>query len=395
MQRIRIIIAATAACLLVLVGTSPAGWATLPPDDGLLAPEPPTVTAKSWLLYDDTFGKVLAAQEADTQASVASTTKIMTALVVIERTTPDDPVGVTEASALVGESQIGLVAGEAPWSVEEMLAALLLHSANDAAVALAQHVGGSVQGFAELMNLEAAQLGLRNSHFVNPHGLDHPDHYSSARDLLTISLAAIELPRFARLARALSVNLPPTPEGEPRVALNRNELIAEYPGALGIKTGYTDDALLTLVAAAEREGRRLYAVVLGSTDHFSDATALLEYGFAEFGPLTLVPVTSAIQRPLSGGLEVEPAEDFELFEQQEPVEVTPQEQSGTGTDAPDPTSEPSPADTGNGQGGASTLKPDDPAETIGEPVLTRTDLPGLREALVWFERYWQWIRERR
>ena len=142
------------------------------------------------------------------------------------------------------------------------------------------------------MNAKAAELGLVNTSFVNPHGLDHPDHYSSARDLLTVTLAAMDDPDFARLVEARSANLPANPDGEPRVAINRNELLATYPGAIGVKTGFTNQALLTLVAASEREGRRLYAVVLGSDDHFGDATALLDYGFAEFGVMTLVPVAS-------------------------------------------------------------------------------------------------------
>ena len=308
------------------VGGTPNGWATLPPDDGLLAPAPPEVTAGAWILYDDTFGHVLAENEPDERRAVASTTKIMTALVVIEKAEPDETVQITSQADLAGESEIGLVPGEPPWMVEDLVAALLLQSANDAAVALAQHVGGSVAGFAGLMNEKAAELGLGNTNFVNPHGLDHPDHYSSARDLLTLTLAAMDDPRLARLVKARSANLPNTPDGDPRVAVNRNELLGAYPGAIGVKTGYTDNALLTLVAAAERDRRRLYAVVLGSADHFGDAAALLDYGFAEFAAMTLVPATSADPRPLIGGIGHPTEDDFELFVVAEPESAVDEEE---------------------------------------------------------------------
>lgn len=362
------------------VGGAVAGWATLPPEDGLLAPPPPEVSAGAWILYDDTFGHILAGKEPDIGRAVASTTKIMTALVVIERSEPGATVEITPQADLAGESEIGLVPGEASWTVEDLLAALLLQSANDAAVALAQHVGGSVPGFAELMNTKATELGLRNTNFVNPHGLDHPDHYSTARDLLTMTLAAMNDPTFARLVQARSANLPADPDGEPRVAVNRNELLAAYPGAIGVKTGYTDNALLTLVAAAERDRRRLYAVVLGSSDHFADATALLDYGFAEFGPMTLVPVTSASPRPLIGGIAPPVEDDFELFLVPEP---------GVAADGEDPLD---PVGV--------EAQPDEPvAEEVQVPVEVteterRSELPGLEDMITWTVRYWNWVRDR-
>lgn len=374
--------------LAVSVGAAPGGWATLPPVDGLLAPDPPTVTARSWILYDDTFGKVLAEQAAGSRSAIASTTKIMTALVVIEQTEPDDSVSVSARAAAVGESEIGLVAGEAPWPVEEMLAALLLRSANDAAVALAEHVGGSVAGFADLMNEKALRLGLTNSRFVNPHGLDHSDHYSSARDLLVLSIAAMEQPRFSDLVQARSVNLPTGPDGTPRVAVNRNRLMGSYPGALGIKTGYTGRALQTFAAAAERAGRRLYAVVLGSTQHFDDAAALLDYGFAGFGPTTLVPATSDDRRPLAGDLGVIREEGFELFLVPDPDQPLPDEPGtdggSTSTDAlteldtEDPEEDP--------------IEREGSAEPVGDRVERSAQLPDLGDALGWFRHYWSWIR---
>ena len=363
------------ASLVVPIGGSPAGRATLAPDDGLLAPLPPTVTAGSWILYDDTFGRVLAEETADRRRAVASTTKIVTALVVLDEADLDEPVEITERASLTGEAEIGLIAGETSWTVQDLLAALLLRSANDASVALAEHVGGSVRRFVGLMNAKAAHLGLANTSFVNPHGLDHPDHYSSARDLLTVTLAAMEDPRFARIVRTRSANLPDTPEDEARVALNRNALLADYPGAIGVKTGYTDIALQTLVAAAERDRRRLYAVVLGSSDHFADAISLLDYGFAEFAAMTLVPATSDTRRPLAGALDKVLEEDFNLFIVEEPNEPAPTEGSETVTEAPTD-------DLGERE---------EPAAVVVSEFERQPELPGLGDALTWPLRYWNWI----
>ena len=378
MRRTGAAILVVLATLVMPLGGVPAGRATLPPDDGLVAPDPPSVTAGSWILYDDTFGQVLAERDADARRPVASTTKIMTALVILEQNGTDEPVEITRSAALAGESEIGLVADEPPWTVEELLAALILQSANDAAVALAEHAAGSVEGFADLMNAKAAGLGLVNSNFVNPHGLDHRDHYSSARDLLTLSVAAMDNPLFARLVQTRSANLPATPDEEPRVALNRNELLANYPGAIGIKTGYTDRAALTLVAAAERDRRRLYAVVLGSTDHFGDAIALLDYGFEEFSPMTLVPATSDAGRPLVAGLDRGPEADFELFIADEPEEARV---------AVDPGGEPVPE--------AEEPLPEPEPEEETAPVVREferiPELPGMGDALAWIGRYWDWI----
>ena len=379
-RRLVVLFLAVSAISVAPVGTAPGSWATLPPDDGLLAPAPPDVSAGAWILYDYTFGHVLAEKEPDVERAVASTTKIMTALVVIEQSEPDATVEITPRADLAGGSEIGLVPGEAPWTVEELLAALMLRSANDAAVALAEHVGGSVAGFADLMNAKAAELGLRNTNFVNPHGLDHPDHYSTARDLLTLGIAAMDNPTFAGLVQAASANLPADPEGEPRVAVNRNELLAAYPGAIGIKTGYTDRALLTLVAAAERDRRRLYAVVLGSSDHFADAIALLDYGFAGFGVMTLVPAASATPRPLIGGIE-HPVEDgFELFVVEEPEVASAEEDPPVLPDVGPPPEEP--------------VREEERSPVTVTESERRPELPGLEDMLTWTVRYWNWIRTR-
>ena len=164
----------------------------------------------------------------------------------------------------------------------DLLKALLVRSANDAAVALAEHVGGSVEGFATLMNDKADALGMTNSHFVNPHGLDEEGHYTSAEDELIMSRALLENPQLSSMVVLGGVDFPPAPDGTLRGGPATNQLLETYEGLLGIKTGYTLDASLVLAAAAERGGRRLFAVVMGSEGaggHFVDVSELLDFGF--------------------------------------------------------------------------------------------------------------------
>jgi D-alanyl-D-alanine carboxypeptidase len=205
----------------------------------------------------------------------------MTALVVADRASFDEMVTVSVSAPEAGESEIGLVPGEVI-SVADLLKALLVRSANDAAVALAEHVGGSVEGFVTLMNEKAVELGMAHSHFANPHGLDAEDHYSSAEDELIMSRALLDNPQLASIVALEGVDFPPAPDGTLRGGRATNELLESYPGLLGIKTGYTFDASLVLSAAAEREGRRLFVVVMGSEGidgHFRDVDELLDFGF--------------------------------------------------------------------------------------------------------------------
>lgn len=283
-----------ALCLLVVVPL-PASARSLPappPVEGFPVPPPPQVGAQTWILYDDTYDIVLAADDPDERRALASTTKIMTALLAIEDGDLDRLVTVSARAASVGEASIGLVAGERV-PLRALVAALLVRSGNDAATAVAEAVGGSVEGFVELMNERAAELGLENTSFANPHGLDAPGHYSSAADLLTLSLVAMEHTEFARYAQSRKIALRDSPTGVRRVATSTNRLLESYEGAIGVKTGFTSQAALVMVAAAERDGRRLYAVVMGSGGrggHFDDASALLDYGFSAFG---VVPVITA------------------------------------------------------------------------------------------------------
>jgi D-alanyl-D-alanine carboxypeptidase (penicillin-binding protein 5/6) len=245
------------------------------------APAPTAVPALSWVIFDDTFDYEIAAYRPDRRAPMASTTKLMTALVVMENTALTDTVTISRQAEGTGHKQIHVHQGDT-WTVGELLEALMVVSANDAAVALAEHVGGDVASFVEMMNARAAHLDLVNTAYVNPHGLDAAGQYTTARDLVVLARAVMAHPELAALAaqdRAILV------DGTGRITRwkSTNELLTAFDGAIGVKTGWTTRSGDVLVAAAERDGRRLYAVVMGSDDANVDAAALLKRGFAVFG----------------------------------------------------------------------------------------------------------------
>ncbi len=241
-------------------------------------PSAPSVTAKAWIVYDAESGAVLDGFNIHERRPMASVTKIMTALVARDQLDLEDQVRVSRLAADVGESEIGLVAGER-WLVEDLLYGIMVRSGNDAAMALAEAAGGSVAGFAELMNAKAAELGLEDSSFANPHGLDASDHYTSAYDLAVMGAEYMRDPTLARMSRTRQVMFKAAPSGAPRTFTNTNHLLGEYPGTAGIKTGYTGQAGLVLVSALEMPSRTVIAVVMGSDAHFDDSRILLDYGW--------------------------------------------------------------------------------------------------------------------
>ena len=266
------------------VGAKPFAYPA-PTQEGLPDPGPPDVTAKAWILYDASTDAVLASVQPDERRSVASTTKIMTGLLAVERGDFEEVVTISQRAADTGEREIGLVPGEEV-TLGALVKAALIHSGNDAATAIAEHIGGSVEGFVDLMNQRAEELGLRNTSFANPHGLDAPGHYSSARDMLNLAREAMQHEEFRDIVRSRIVVFPEAPDGSKRIGTATNLLLGDYEGASGIKTGFTFQALLTFVASAERQDRRLYAVVLGSEGsraHLSDARRLFDYGFEDLG----------------------------------------------------------------------------------------------------------------
>lgn len=251
-------------------------------------------------------GRVLWSREPDAERAMASTTKIMTAVVVLEQVENLDEVIIVPAKAVrVGESGVGIKAGEQQ-SVRDLLAAMLVHSANEAAMALALYVGETEEGFAELMNQKAEALSLTHSHFTNPHGLDEEGHHTSAADLAVLAEYALRNPVFAEMVASRVIRIP-GPEGQRKIETS-NKLLDRYEGATGVKTGWTDDAGYCLVASAERDGIGLIAVVLGAEsemDRFYQAEDLLDWGYAHYAMRTVSSQdTTAALVPVSDFLDV-------------------------------------------------------------------------------------------
>ena len=248
---------------------------------GLGSAPPPNVTAASWLLYDASLGVVLASHNPSEVRAPASITKIMTVLLALELGDPDDQVTITSRAAATGEREIGVWAGETV-TLGALVRAAMIHSANDAATAIAEHIGGTVEDFVNMMNSRAWELGMTKTTFVNPHGLDVNGHVTTAEDMLKLGIAAMEREDFREISRGRVVVFPNAPDGGRRIGTASNLLLGAFEGTTGIKTGFTNRARLTFVASAEREGRELYAVILGAEGqraHFSDARALFSFGF--------------------------------------------------------------------------------------------------------------------
>jgi D-alanyl-D-alanine carboxypeptidase (penicillin-binding protein 5/6) len=252
---------------------------------------PPVISAPASILIDAASGEVLFEKNADARRAIASTTKIMTALLFVEHTKPDDIVTCTDPTVTkIEESSLHIQPGE-KFTAENLLYGFLLRSGNDAAVVIAEHVAGSVPAFAAMMNQRATELGCTNTNFVNPNGLTAEGHYSSARDLALIAREAMKNPRFAEAVRLpvrtiqRSMN-----KGDVHIVSRMKKRFHEkFPGADGIKTGNTQAAGFCFVGSATREGHRLISVVLGAHggSSINDSVAIQGWGFRRFGQMTV------------------------------------------------------------------------------------------------------------
>ncbi|MCZ7662199.1 MAG: D-alanyl-D-alanine carboxypeptidase [Thermoleophilia bacterium] len=251
--------------------------------------QPPEIGGVSAILVDMDDGRVIYEKNADERRSTASTTKIMTGILSLETLPMDRMVTASKKAADVGESEIWLEPGES-LSVSDLLYALLVRSANDAAVALAEASAGSLEGFVQKMNEKAISLGLKNTHYANPHGLEAKEHYSSARDLAALARYAMRNEEFRRLVSTVTATIPWPGHEYKRTLHNRNDLVGETPFITGIKTGYTGKAGYCLVGSGARDGVSLISVILGEPTKESvddDTVKLLEYGFAKYQRVVL------------------------------------------------------------------------------------------------------------
>lgn len=248
----------------------------------LAAAPPPQVDAEAAVLMVAGTNKVLLEKNSSGIMYPASTTKIMTLITALEKGDPNSIVTVsTKASACEGSS-LELNAGD-KLTLHNAETGMMLVSGNDAAEAIAEHVGGSIPAFVDMMNANAVNIGAKNTHFSNPHGLPDPvNHYTTAYDLALIASHAMQNPDFVKIVstREYDVNFI---NRNPSHVTNTNKLLKTYPGINGIKTGYTNDAGDCLVAGAKRNGVQLIAVVLNDDSRWTDAAKLLDYGFQQIG----------------------------------------------------------------------------------------------------------------
>ena len=265
------------------------------PAAGAVAPKIGGVAA---VLADEQTGQVLFERDSNAQRAMASTTKVMTALLALERLDQSRTVVVGTEPTTVGEETLGLRAGER-LTVHQLMLGLLVKSANDAAVALADAVDGNAAVFVRRMNARAVQLHLDATHYVTPFGLDRPGHHTSARDLARLWEVAMRRPDFRALVATRSAQLP----GPPRLRkfTTTDALLGSYAWVDGGKTGFTNNAGRCLVASATRGGRHLVAVVLGSKNAFPDVKALFEYGFTAFDWVRVASRGQGVNIAPSGG----------------------------------------------------------------------------------------------
>lgn len=264
------------------------------------APDPPVVTASSAVLMDVASGRVLFAKDANRQRAPASLTKVMTCLLALEAGGLDETVEVTDTAASVGGSSIWLGAGEKQ-TLRDLLYGLMLRSGNDAAEAVAEHLAGNASDFALLMNRRAAQIGATATHFRNPHGLPESGHYTTAADLALITREALLRPDFRQIVATRRHVIPWPEQPWDRAVYNENRLLWLYPGADGVKTGWTEEAGRCLIGSATREGWQLVAVVLDAPEMWTDVTQLLDWGFNSFRRLELYRAGDEVARTRLAG----------------------------------------------------------------------------------------------
>lgn len=245
-------------------------------------------SAQSAIVMERTSKRVLYDKNCNEHLPVASTTKIVTALTTLNNANLDDIVEIPAEACGIEGSSIYLRAGE-HLTVRELLYGLMLRSGNDAAVALALHTAGSINKFADMMNETAAKLGLKDCHFVNPHGLHDDDHYCSANDLAVITCEALNNPDFCEIVSAKSYRIANEGYDYDRVLVNKNKLLSNCDGADGVKTGYTKKAGRCFVGSATRNGMQVVVVVLNCGPMFEETESMLDAAFENYSLKTVVP----------------------------------------------------------------------------------------------------------
>lgn len=258
-------------------------------------------SAKAACVLEMQTGRVLFESGMHQRLPMASTTKVMTALLAIEQGDLSSEVTCSENAFGVSGTSIYLALGET-LTLEEMLLGLMLSSGNDAAVAISEHIGGTTEQFIAMMNARAKEIGAVNTHFANPHGLPNDDHYTTAYDLALIAREAMGNATFRQLVSTERASIPWEGRTYDRQLKNKNRLLSSYPGATGVKTGYTSRAGRCLVFGANREGMEVVGVVLGCADWFDEAERLMDACFDTYDMMRVLgPMESAGQIAVTGG----------------------------------------------------------------------------------------------
>lgn len=247
----------------------------------------PNLNARAAILYDSTYDRILYEKNSKQRRANASTTKMITALVAYENGNLEDVIEVSQKAASVGGSTIKLKTGDRI-TLDDLIKGLLVHSGNDAAVAIAEYIAGNVDEFSYLMNKKVEEIGAVDTNFITPHGLDEDNHYSTAFDLMLIAKEVLKNPYLSNIINQKSVEI--TINGNTRIINTTNEILSSYEGGNGIKTGYTGNAGRCLVASAKIDARQLISVVLGcdsKKNRTIDTIRLLDYGFKEYTVIDL------------------------------------------------------------------------------------------------------------
>ena len=259
-----------------------------------------SVSALSAVLIDAESGKILFEKDSLKALPMASTTKIMTAVVAIESGNLERTVIIPKEAVGIEGSSIYLCEGE-NLTLEQLLYALMLSSANDAATAIAIAIAGNETAFVNMMNQTATKIGLSNTHFDNPHGLDSENHYTTAKDLAMLTAYALKHPKFRAIVSTYKHQIPLTGNENARLLVNHNKLLKSYDGIIGVKTGFTKKSGRCLVSAAERNGTTLIAVTLNAPDDWKDHKALLDYGFDNYVSVKLATAEDILTIPVVSG----------------------------------------------------------------------------------------------
>lgn len=251
------------------------------------SPKLPEINSRAYVVIDRNTNRVLCGKNETQKRKMASTTKIMTALVIIEKGNLEQTIEISKKAANTGGSRLGLKTGDKV-TIRDLLYGLMLRSGNDAAVALAEYAGSDIAGFSALMNQKAEELGLSNTHFKTPHGLDEEDHYTTAYELAVLANHAMKNKTFATIVGTKTITI--TINGYPKALNNTNELLGNLAGVYGIKTGFTNGANRCLVTCCKRDNLDIICVVLGADTkkcRTTDSIKLIEYTFKNFEMVNL------------------------------------------------------------------------------------------------------------